>query len=78
MIIKGRAEVDVKKRQKIYWEVERLLYENYTDAWISWPKGVTAYSNNVQGWNNEMYLAGREGTWFSHPMWFKDGGKGRK
>ncbi len=78
LILKGRAEVDVQKRQKIYWEIERLLYENYEDAWLYWPIGTTAYSKNVQGWNNEMYLQGREGTWFSHPMWFKDGGKSQK
>jgi ABC-type transport system substrate-binding protein len=78
LILKGRSEVDVKKRQKIYWEIERLLYENYEDAWLYWPISTTAYSKNVQGWNNDYYLKGREGTWFSHPMWLKDGGKGRK
>ena len=73
LIEKARAEIDQNKRQEMYWEIERLLYENYEDAWLWWPKTVTAYRKNVLGWNHEMYLAGREGFWFSHDRWFKDG-----
>jgi peptide/nickel transport system substrate-binding protein len=73
LIEKARAEVDQNKRQGMYWEIERLLYENYEDAWLWWPKSVTAYRKNVLGWNHEMYLAGREGFWFSHCRWFKEG-----
>ena len=78
LILKGRSEVNVKKRQQIYWEVEKTLYDNYEDAWLAWPLAITAYSKNVAGWNNDYYLKGREGTWFSHPMWLKDGGKSQK
>ncbi|MBL7176313.1 MAG: ABC transporter substrate-binding protein [Desulfobacteraceae bacterium] len=73
LIEKARAEVDQSKRQKMYWEIERLLYENCEDAWLWWPKSVTAFRKNVLGWNHKLYLAGREGFWFSHCRWFKDG-----
>ena len=61
------------KRQKIYWELEKVLYDNYEDAWCWWETSVTAYRKVVQGYNSEMYVKGREGYWFSHQMWFKDG-----
>ena len=73
LIEKAREEVDQNKRQKMYWEIEKLLYDDYEDAWLWWPKSVTAFRKNVLGWNQEMYLAGREGFWFSHCRWFKDG-----
>jgi len=78
LIPKARAEVNLRKRQKLYWEIERILYESYEDVWLYWPMSVTAYQKNVQGWNHEYYIRGREGAWFSHPMWFKDGGKSQK
>ncbi|MBW1711231.1 MAG: hypothetical protein JRJ73_15375 [Deltaproteobacteria bacterium] len=42
LILKGRAEVDLRKRQKIYQEVERLIYENHEDAWLWWNVSVSA------------------------------------
>ena len=71
----GRKEVDMDKRQKIYWELEKVLYDNYEDAWLWWGMSITAYNKNLQGcaMNNEMAVAGREAYWFSHPFWFKDG-----
>lgn len=73
LILKGRTEVDVAKRQKIYWEIERLVYESYEDVFLFWPVSASAYNKNVQGWNNDFYIKGRNGTWFSHPMWFATG-----
>ncbi len=73
LIRQGRAEVDLKKRQKIYWQLEKMLYDDYEDAWLWWSVSVSAYRKNVMGWNTKLYLKGREGFWFSHPMWFKDG-----
>jgi peptide/nickel transport system substrate-binding protein len=73
LIEKARAEVDQNKRQKMYWEIERLLYDNYEDAWLWWPITVTAFRKNVHGWNQEMYVAGGGGFWFSHCRWFEDG-----
>ena len=73
LIRQGRAEVDLKKRQKIYWQLEKMLYDDYEDAWLWWSVSVSAYRKNVMGWNTKLYLKGREGFWFSHPMWFKNG-----
>ena len=73
LIMKGKAELDVEKRQKIYWEMEKALYDNYEDVWLYYPMIVSAHSKRIQGYNQEMYLQGRDGYWFSHPRWFKDG-----
>ena len=73
LIEKGRAELVMKKRQKIYWEIERLLYENYADVWLYYPKSATARSKKIMGFEEESYRIGGEYYSFSHRLWFKDG-----
>jgi peptide/nickel transport system substrate-binding protein len=73
LINAAREETDLNKRQKLYWEVEKTLYENYEDVWIFWAMDLTVLRKNVMGWNQKHYLAGREGQWYSHCRWFKDG-----
>ncbi|MBW2142415.1 MAG: ABC transporter substrate-binding protein [Deltaproteobacteria bacterium] len=73
LIEAGRAETDVRKRQKIYFELEKVLYEDYEDVWIWWDTAITAYRKVVQGYNHNMMLQGREGYSLSHRTWFKDG-----
>jgi peptide/nickel transport system substrate-binding protein len=69
----GREEVDEAKRTKIYWEMEKALYENYDDVWLWYPMAITVFRKNVQGWNNDMYIKMREAQSWSHPTWFKGG-----
>jgi peptide/nickel transport system substrate-binding protein len=69
----GRKEVDLAKRTKIYWEMEKALYDNYEDAWLWYPMTVTVFRKNVQGWNNDMWLKMRDAQYWSHPLWFKNG-----
>ena len=73
LIEAGREEVDLAKRTKIYWEIEKLLYDNYEDVYLYYPKAVTLFRKNVQGWNNDMYWKMKDMQWWSHPLWFKDG-----
>jgi peptide/nickel transport system substrate-binding protein len=73
LIEAGREEVDEAKRTKIYWELEKVLYDNYEDCWLYYPKAVTLFCKNVQGWNNDMYQKMKDAQWWSHPLWFKDG-----
>jgi peptide/nickel transport system substrate-binding protein len=73
LIEAGREEMDLKKRQKIYFELEKALYENYEDAWLFWPMDLTVLRKNVLGWNLDLYLKGREGYFWSHPQWFEKG-----
>jgi len=73
LIEAARKEIDQDKRQKMYWEIEKAVYDNYEDAWLYWPQAMTVFRKNVLGWNQELYLQGREGFWFSHCRWFKDG-----
>lgn len=69
----GRAETDFEKRAKIYHELERVIHENYEDIFISWDIAILVYSKNVKGYNNAMDIDYRQGYYFSHPLWFKDG-----
>ena len=73
LIEAGKKEVDEAKRQKIYFDLEKVLYENYEDVCLWWSISILAYSKRVQGYNNDMYIRWREGQMFSHPLWFKDG-----
>jgi peptide/nickel transport system substrate-binding protein len=69
----GNTELDMDKRQKIYWELERVLYENYEDAWLYWPVSNTARRLNLLGNDSAMQREGQETYWFSHPEYLKDG-----
>jgi len=73
LIEAGRAEVDDAKRTKIYWDMEKALYDNYEDAWLWYPRTVTLFRKNVEGWNNDMYQKMKDAQWWSHPLWFKGG-----
>ena len=73
LIEAGRGEVDPKKRQQIYWQLEKVLYYSYEDVWLWWEESVTAYHKNVMGWNQEQFLKYKEAWFWSHPLWFKDG-----
>jgi len=73
LIEKARIEFEEEKRQPIYWEIEKKLYEEDADAWLWWNVAVVAYRKNVQGWNNEMWIKYRTAYSSSHPLWFKDG-----
>jgi peptide/nickel transport system substrate-binding protein len=73
LIEAGRKEIDIDKRAKIYWELEKVVYDNYEDAFLWYPMDITIYRKNVQGWNMDMYLKMREAQYYSHPGWFKGG-----
>ena len=75
LIEKARTELDFKKRQKMYWEIEKLLYDNYEDVWLWYPKVVTAYHKRVQGYNYDFHKLGYQNYWVTHPLWLEDGGK---
>ena len=73
LIEAGRKEVDVEKRQAIYHQLEKVLYDNYEDAWLYWDEAAVAYRKNVRGTDLPNYLKYREAWFLSHPLWFKDG-----
>jgi len=73
LIKAGRENVNEAKRTRIYFELEKALYENYEDAWLWWPTAVLASSKNVMGFNADMAKQFGEAYYFSHPQWFKDG-----
>ena len=74
LIEAGRKEVVWEKRQTIYWEIERVLNENYEDVYLYWPTNVSSRPKNVRGF---VFKGGYEDhgeVWgYTHPLWFKDG-----
>jgi len=75
LIEAGKLEVDIDKRQKIYWELEKVLYDSYEDAWLWHPVSFTAFGDRVAGYNEKMQMDGLEGFYHSHPVWLKKGGR---
>jgi len=73
LIEAGKLEFDDKKRQQIYFDLEKTLYDSYEDVWLYHEITVTAFAKKVQGWNNEMAKKYSEGVRLTHPLWFKDG-----
>ncbi|MCP4750361.1 MAG: ABC transporter substrate-binding protein [Proteobacteria bacterium] len=73
LIEAARWEIDPKKRQKIYYNIEEELYGQYMDIWLFWDITALAFGKEVQGWNNDMYIENRLLYTSSHPMWFKNG-----
>ena len=73
LIEAGRKELDLEKRQAIYWQLEQVLYDSYEDAWLWWEESAIAHRKTVQGWNHEGFLKYKEAWFWSHPLWFKDG-----
>jgi ABC-type transport system substrate-binding protein len=66
--------VDYAKRQKIYWQIEEALNENYEDVYLWWPMVVAAYSKQVRGYVFEGGHREHKEVWDrTHPLWFKDG-----
>ena len=73
LIYEGRKESDFAKRQKIYHEIEKQLYDNYEDVWLWWPNVPTVYSKNLRGYNFKGHLTHKEVWDRTHPLWFKNG-----
>ena len=73
LIMAGRAEFDVEKRKKVYWELQRVLREDYADAWMAYPEWVTIAHKVENGHNPELAVKGGDSYYFTHPNWFTDG-----
>jgi len=76
LIEQGRGEIDTNKRQKIYWEIEKILYDNYEDAWLWYSRTSRAYRKNVMGFdakNQEKYQDLWKRAHYQVYWWFKDG-----
>ena len=73
LIEAGRREIDPAKRQQIYWQLERVLYDDCEDAWLWWEQTVVAMRNSLRGYDNEGVVKYKEVWNWSHPLWFKDG-----
>jgi len=73
LIEKGRREVETEKRQPIYWDLEKVLYDSCEDVWVLWEMWPSAFRKAVQGYDHEMSVKHKEIWAWSHPLWFKDG-----
>ncbi len=73
LIEDGRREIDLAKRQQIYWQLEKVLYDDHEDAWLWWEENIVAMRKSLRGWNQEQLIKYKEVWAWSHPLWFKDG-----
>ena len=78
LIHEGRKESNFAKRQKIYHEIEKQLYDNYEDIWLWWPNVPRVYSKYIKGYEFEGHLQHKEVWDRTHPLWFKDGKEPRR
>ena len=69
----ARRELNHEKRQKMYWDIEKTLYDNYDDVWFSYSVGISATRKVVRGYNREFERAGKDAYWPTHSGWFKNG-----
>ena len=73
LIDAGKQELDLEKRKNIYWDLEKVLYENYEDIWMWWPILDSVRSSRLLGYDVNMHILGGEAYSFTHPGFFKDG-----
>jgi ABC-type transport system substrate-binding protein len=73
LIEQAHKEMNQAKRTKLYQELDKVVYDNYEEAFLWYPTWVVIFRKDIQGWNHPMYLKFRDGHYFSHPWWFKNG-----
>ncbi|MCP4751914.1 MAG: ABC transporter substrate-binding protein [Proteobacteria bacterium] len=73
LVLKGRVETDMERRSKIYWEIEKILYDDYADVFAYWPIWVNIKQKVMAGYNYDLHVAGNKGYEMTHPNWFVDG-----
>ena len=73
LIKAGRLEFNQEKRQQIYWELVRVLREDYADAWMAFPEWVTISHRVQHGHNPEFAIKGGDAYYTTHLNWFIDG-----
>ena len=73
LVYDGRKELNEEKRQKIYWELEKALYDNVEEIFLWHPKRLAAMRKNVMGYNNEHAILGNDAYERTHPLWLKGG-----
>ena len=69
----ARQELDPEKRKKLYWDIEKTIYENYDDAWLFYYTHIHAIRKRVRGMDRQMQIEAGDAYWSTHPYWFKDG-----
>ncbi|MCP4756734.1 MAG: ABC transporter substrate-binding protein [Proteobacteria bacterium] len=73
LIEAGLKELDMEKRQKIYWELERLLYENHEDVWLWHSNEIIARSKRWKGYDVDLHNSGNAVYGFFQPRWLEGG-----
>ena len=75
LIEAGRAEPNLEKRQKIYWELGKMLYDNYENVWLWHTRLPRGYHKSIKGTDAEKYETWMEvwrRTHYFCALWFED------
>ena len=73
LILAGRKELDEKKRQKIYWEFEKVLQDNTEDVYLWHVNTLYALRKNVRGYNPDLTRRGGSAYFRSRPLYLEGG-----
>ncbi len=75
LIEAGRAEPNLEKRQKIYLELEKMLYDNYENIWLWHIRMARGFHKSVRGADAEKYEIWMEvwrRTHYFPALWFEN------
>ncbi|MCP4756577.1 MAG: ABC transporter substrate-binding protein [Proteobacteria bacterium] len=73
LIKAARQELDFEKRKKMYWQIEKALYDNFDDAWLYHYTAIIATRKRYRGYNLDMAVEGGAAYMPTHPGWFRNG-----
>ncbi len=73
MLETAGVEMDINKRKQIYHDIDKLLYDEVIDIFLTYEYALTAMSSNVMGYDREGMIKWDFLHSSTHPLWFKDG-----
>jgi peptide/nickel transport system substrate-binding protein len=71
----GRAEPNLEKRRRIYWELEKMLYDNYENVWLWHIRMARGFHKSIRGTDAEKYETWMEvwrRTHYFPALWFEN------
>jgi peptide/nickel transport system substrate-binding protein len=63
LILDGRKEPDLAKREKIYQEAEKLIHDDVARIPVVWVQGTTTFRNEIKGYIPVVFRSWYEKLW---------------
>ena len=65
LLIDGRKEPDLAKREKIYQEAEKLVHDDVARIPVVWVAGPTTFRNEIKGYVPVVFRSWYENLWLT-------------